>query len=314
MTLKLIHEKKDEKEIEIDGKVLKITHLDKVFWPKEGYTKGDLINFYIKIAPYILPYLKNRPQSLNRFPNGIKGKSFYQKNMNGLPPKWIKIIPVLSEEKSEKINYMVCNDLASLIFMINLGCIDINPWNSKDPTLDKPDYLLLDLDPEDIDFSYVLKTASVIKKICDKLSVSCYPKTSGATGVHIYIPLGAKYSYEQCRTFAQILANLAHQTAPDFTSVERSPSKRQKKVYIDYLQNAKGQTLAAPFCVRPKEKAPVSTPLLWEEIKKGEIKPTDFTFKNIFYRLEKIGDIFQPVLGKGIDIEKALKMIENRIK
>jgi len=306
--VELIKKEDKNQKMEIEGKIVPVTHLNKIFWPDEGYTKGDLINYYIKIAKYILPHLKDRPESLRRYPNGIKGKNFFQKNMDHQPPEWVKIIPIQADEKSETINYMAVNDLTSLIYMISLGAIDINPWNSHKPSLYKPDYLILDLDPEEIDFNYVLKTALEIKKVCAELKLNCYPETSGATGVHVYFPLGAKYSYGQCRHFAEILATLVHERVPKFTSLERAVSERKNKVYIDYLQNAPGQTLASVYSVRPRPKATVSTPLLWSEVEKG-VRTADFTIENIFDRLKKSGDLFCPVLGEGIDITSALGKI-----
>lgn len=292
-------------EIEIEGKVLKLTHLDKLFWPEEKFTKGDLINYYLEVAPYILKYLQDRPESLHRFPNGINGNSFYQKNIDGLAPDWADTVAIRSEEKKE-INYFLCNNLPSLIYLINLGCIELNPWNSRNPKLDYPDYLVIDLDPLEIDFDFVLKTALAAKKILSGLGIKSYPKSSGATGLHIYIPLGAKYSYEQAKNFARILVNLIHEETADFTSVERLPAKRVGKVYLDYLQNVKGQTLASAYSVRPKPKATVSTPLTWNEVQEGFL-PENFTINNIISRLKKVGDLFEPVLLERTDIKELLQ-------
>lgn len=303
-----VDQKEDCATIEISGKVLKITNLRKVFWPDEGYTKGDLVDYYSKISSYILPYLMKRPESLRRYPNGIRGKSFFQKDIVGLAPDWADTINVFSKSKDARTKYLICNDLAALIFVVNLGCIDINPWNSSLPRLENPDYLVLDLDPIDIHFDYVLKTALAIKDTCDDLQIPSFPKTSGARGLHVYIPLGADYSYRQCRDFAKLLAEIVHEKTKDFTSLERTPRNRQNRVYIDYLQNAKGQTLAAPYSVRPRGGAPVSTPLSWQEVESG-IKPGDFTIRSIFERLEKFGDLFRPVIGSGINMEKALDLV-----
>ncbi len=286
-----------------------LTNLDKIFWPKEKYTKGDVIKYYEKIADYILPYLKDRPESLNRHPNGIAGDSFFQKDMDHTPPTWVKTQKVYSESNEQDINYLVCNNPPTLLYMANLGCIEINPWFSTTKHLDKPDYAVLDLDPEDIGFDKVIEVALEAHKILSKLKVDHYPKTSGATGIHIFIPLGAKYTYEQAKHFTQLIAVLVNKALPEITSLERNPQRRQKRIYLDYLQNRKGQTLAAPYSLRPKPGAPVSTPLEWKEVKKG-LKPTNFTIKNIFTRLQKKGDLFKPVLGKGIDLKAALKQIE----
>lgn len=294
-------------EIEIEGKKVKLSHLDKVFWPDEGYTKRDLINYYIKISNYLLPYLKDRPESLLRLPNGITGKRFFQKDIDDLPPSWTQTINIFSEGKN--VNYLICQDLPSLLFMINLGVVDINPWNSRIGKLDHPDYLIIDLDPEEIDFSYVVEAALAVKEVLDGLNIPSYPKTSGARGMHIYIPMGAKYNYDQSRNFAEIIVNLAYQKVPSFTSLERSPKNRQNKVYLDHLQNSRGQTLASPYCLRPRAEATVSAPLLWKEVNEN-LDPKQFTIKTIFKRLDKVGDVFKGTLGKGIDLKSTINKIK----
>lgn len=301
--------KASEKEVTIEGITLKLTNLDKYYFPKDGYTKGDLIEYYEKISDYILPYLKGRPESLNRHPNGINGENFFQKNMGSALPDWIKSQEIFSEHNNAHINYMICDDLPTLIYMANLGCIEINPWFSTVENLTNPDYMVIDLDPEDISFNKVVETAIAVKEVLDEAKADAYCKTSGATGLHIYIPLGAKYDYEISKEFGHLIAQIVHRRIPSFTSIERSPSKRQKKVYLDYLQNRKGQTLAAPYSARPKPGATVATPLEWKEVKIG-LDPGDFTIRTIFKRLEKKGDMFKPVLGKGVNIEKCIKNLE----
>jgi bifunctional non-homologous end joining protein LigD len=297
---------KQEFLTKIDGKTLKLTHLDKIYFPKEKITKGEVIDYYTKIAPYILPYLKNRPESLNRHPNGITGQSFFQKDMDHQPPPWAKTQKIYSESNEAYINYLICNDKATLIYMANLGCIEINPWFSTLKNLEKPDYAVLDLDPEAIGFEKVIEVALQAHKILEQLKIPNYCKTSGATGMHIYIPLGAKYTYDHAKDFTHLIAMLVNRKLPAITSLERSPKKRQKKIYLDFLQNRKGQTLAAPYSLRPKPGATVATPLEWKEVKKG-LTPQNFTIKNIFSRLKQKGDLFKPVLGKGIDLQVALK-------
>lgn len=193
--------------------------------------------------------------------------------------------------------------------MANLGCIEINPWNSRSGNLGKPDYLIIDLDPEDIGFDAIIKVALEINKILKSAAIKSYPKTSGARGLHIYIPLGGKYTYKQAKQFCEIIVSIAHQKLPSITSIERSPSKRKGKVYLDYLQNKRGATLAAPYSVRPKQGATVATPLRWNEVKKG-LTPKKFTIKTIFKRLNRVGDLFKPVIGKGIDLEKSLSKLK----
>ncbi|MBX4211602.1 MAG: non-homologous end-joining DNA ligase [Candidatus Yanofskybacteria bacterium] len=295
-------------EVKINGHTLQLTNLDKVYWPDDRYTKGDLIEYYRNIAPIILPYLKDRPENMNRHPHGIEGESFYQKDVDHQPPSWVKTAKIYSESNDKDINYLLCQNEATLVYMANLGCIELNPWNSRVKKLDNPDYVIMDFDPEDISFDFVIEAAQVVHEILEEAGIKNYCKTSGASGLHICIPLGAKYTYDQAKDLTHVIALLANEELPDTTSVERSPSKRQKKVYLDYLQNRRGQTLAAPYCVRPKPGAPVSTPLEWREVKPG-LSPADFTIKNIFERIRKTGDLWKPVLGRGIDLERATKKL-----
>lgn len=294
------------KELLLDEKLGNFTHLDKVFFPEDQITKGDLLAYYQSMAPYILPYLKNRPESLLRHPHGIHGESFFQKNASPHFPEWVKTYPVTHSDRT--IEYLIINDLKSLLFAVNLGCIEINPFSSHIPKLDNPDYLLIDLDPEDIAFDKVVETALAVHEVLEEIDVPNYCKTSGKRGIHIYVPIGGKYSTEQVKLFAELIVRLAHTKVPTFTSLERSPKDRQKKVYLDWLQNNFGQTLAAPYSVRPKPHAPVSTPLDWKEVKPG-LNPLDFTIKTIAKRVEKKGDLFAPVLKEKIDLKKALKRL-----
>jgi bifunctional non-homologous end joining protein LigD len=196
-----------------------------------------------------------------------------------------------------------------LLLAAQLGCIELNPFNSRVKKLENPDYAIIDLDPEDISFDYVIKAAQEVHHVLTEIGAEHVCKTSGATGLHIYIPLGAKYTHEQAKQFCQLVCALVHQRIPKFTSLERKPAKRKKKVYLDCLQNNRGQTLASVYSLRPKPKAPVSTPLKWSEVKKG-LNPSKFNMKTIFARIKKEGDLFKPVLGKGINMEKCLKKLE----
>ena len=286
-----------------------LTNLDKLYWKKEKITKGDVISYYDAIAPYMLPYMKDRPQSLNRTPDGVAGMNFYQKDMTGKVPDWITLHPSFSESNKETIKYMVCTGKDSLLYMANLGCIEMNPWHSRTKKPDNPDYCVIDLDPHEIGFDKVVATAIVVNKVLASLGIQGYPKTSGATGLHIYIPLGSKYSYEQSKALAHLIVTLVHSEVPSFTSLERSPAKRRRKVYLDYLQNRESQTLACVYSLRPKPGATVSTPLHWDEVNKG-LSPSQFTITSIFDRLDDIGDIFGAVLKKGISINTVLKRAE----
>lgn len=300
---------KDENKVQIGNRTISLTHLKKVFWPKEGYTKGDLIEYYRQVAPFILPHLKDRPQSLLRYPDGITGKSFFHKDVGDIVPNWMQIVDVRLETENKTIKYSLCQDEPSLIYLINLGCIDLNPWNSRVGHEDNPDYAIIDLDPEDTPFENVIKTTLAIRGLLEETGIVGYCKTSGARGVHIYIPLAARYTYEQARNFSLVLASLVNQKLPSITSLDRRPTKRQGKVYLDCFQNARGQTLASAYSVRPREGATVSTPLSWEEVTR-DLSPEQFTIRNTFNRLEKMGDLFKPVLGTGIDMRKALKHLQ----
>jgi bifunctional non-homologous end joining protein LigD len=295
----------------IGGKKLLLTNQDKIYWPGEGYTKGDVIAYYESMYKYIIPYLKGRPESLKRNPNGIEGKAFFHKDAGENAPDWTDTYSVWSDSAEKTIDYIVCNNKPALLYLANLGCIEMNPWNSRITNPDNPDYLVLDLDPSDKNtFDEVIDCANVIKEILDKAGADCYCKTSGSTGLHVYVPLNAKYDYEQARQFAQLVAQLTNEQLPDSTTIERSLRKRKKNhIYIDYLQNKKGQTLSSVYSLRPKPNAPVSTPLEWKEVKHG-LDMNSFNIKTIIARVEKRGDLFAPVLKKGIDMIKALKKLD----
>ncbi len=285
------------------------THLDKVFFTRHKYTKGDLFKYYESVADYILPYLKDRPCSLNRMPHGITGQSFYQKNNEHLPD-WVPHANIFSESNNQNLRWIVSNGLSTLLYMVQLGCVEINPWNSRVGHLEKPDWIVIDLDPDGVGFDKVIEVAQTVKEVCDAWHVPTFPKTSGKTGIHIYIPMGAKYTYEQAKNVAHIIALEVNKRQPTITSVERLPEKRRHKIYVDFLQNREGQTLAAPYSVRPTPDASVSMPLHWDEVKSG-LKPNDFTIQNALRRIKQTGDLWRPVLGKGIDLAAVLKKIES---
>jgi bifunctional non-homologous end joining protein LigD len=291
-----------------------LTHLDKVFWPEEGYTKGDMIDYYRGIAPFLLPYLKDRPQSLHRHPDGITGDAFFQKNVdNHATPDWVQRIRVHSASEKKETNYLVCRDEATLIYMANLGCIEINPWHSRIDHLEYPDYMVLDLDPLDIPFQEVVRTAQETRKVLTEIGAVGFCKTSGATGLHVYVPLGARYSDSQSVQFARLINILINSRLPETTSILRNPEARPGRVYLDYLQNVRGQTLAAVYCLRPRKGAPVSTPLRWDEVN-NDLDPSRFTMKTTAPRLGRVGDLWKGVLGPGIDMEQCLSRLEQLLK
>lgn len=311
--LQLDWSKEKDQAVNIDGQELKLTNLDKLYWKKEGISKGDMINYYLKVAPYMLPYLIDRPHSLNRHPNGVGSANFYQKNVEGKVPAWVQTHEDFSESTNVAVQYFVCTNEASLIYMANLGCIEINPWHARTGSVLQPDWCLIDLDPDKKNtYDQVVETALVIKQILDSIGAESYPKTSGSTGMHIYIPLGAQYSFDQSKQLAEVVVNLAQKELPKLTSVERNPKKRKGKIYLDFLQNKETQTAAAPYSLRPKPGAPVSAPLRWSEVKKGLTAHT-YTIHNIFDRLQAEGDLFSPVLGKGINLKKVLQQLEGLV-
>lgn len=304
-----ISEALDEKSVTINNHRLQLTHLTKLFWPAEQLTKADLILYYQKMAPLILPYLKDRPQSLHRHPNGIEADHFFQKNFEK-GPKWIPLKKIHSKHLHQDTYYLLCQNEATLIYLAQLGCIEINPWLSRIKSLDFPDYCVIDLDPEDIEFIAVIQTARAIHRLLEKIGADNFCKTSGATGLHIYIPLGARYTYAQSSQFAELIATVINTQIPDITSIQRSPAKRQGKVYIDYLQNHRGQTIVAPYSLRPRPQAPVSTPLQWREVTK-RLNPTHFNIHTIEKRLKKYGDIWKPLLtDQGIDLPACLNKLQ----
>ncbi len=288
-----------------------VTHFKKIYFPEDKVTKGDVVDYYISMADYILPYLKGRPESLLRNPNGIKAKGFFQKDAADDTPTYVHCKQVHSDSTNKEVNYIVCDNIETLVYLNNLGCIEINPWHSTVKALDKPDYLMIDIDPSDKNnFEQVIQVALTVKKILDHAGAPSFCKTSGASGIHVYVPTAKKYSYEQVKDFAYLVCMMVSDELKGFTTLERNLQKRGKKhIYMDYLQNRRGQTISSVYSVRPKPGATVSTPLLWEEVKPG-LSPKQFTIYNTLERVKKMGDIFNGVLGKGIDLGKCLKNLQ----
>jgi bifunctional non-homologous end joining protein LigD len=299
---------KDDKVFTFGKSKVRATHLSKIYFPEDGITKGDVINYYISMADYILPYLKGRPESLLRNPNGIHAKGFFQKDAAGKVPSYVTSKKLFSESTNKDIDYIICDNEATLTYMNNLGCIEVNPWHSTIKALDKPDYLIIDIDPSEKNtFEQVIEAANVVKQVLDKAGAASFCKTSGASGLHVYVPTAKKYSYEQVKDFAYIICIMANEELKDFATLERNLQKRgNEKIYMDYLQNRKGQTIASVYSLRPKEGATVSAPLLWKEVKSG-LSPNQFTIHNMQQLIQKRGDIFSGVLEKGIDLNKCLK-------
>ena len=286
-----------------------LTHLDKVFWPDEGFTKGDVVEYYAKMADWLLPYLKDRPQSLNRHPDGITGESFFQKNIAQEPPPWVKTVAVRSEDVGKDIRYLVCQNRDTLIYEANLGAIELNVWSSSLPHLDAPDYIVLDFDPLETSFPHVVEAVLAAKKVLDELEIRAFCKTSGATGLHVYIPLAPRFSYGQSLELAHLVMLVVNLRNPDLTSLERSPAKRKGRVYLDYLQNRKGATMASAYSLRPQGGATVSMPLDWKAIT-SKLDPLDFNIRTVPGIVAKKGDAWKDLFKDRLDLKSALARFE----
>lgn len=297
--------------LEIGGFEVPITNLDKVYWPDSDITKFQLLDYYLAISEYILPFLKDRPQNMHRHPDGINAPSFYHKDTAGIFPDWIETVQIYSSSSEKDIEYLLCQHEATLLYMANLGCIEINPWNSKVDSLENPDYGIIALDPSPKNtFEEIIEVAQMAFEILQKGKIDAYCKTSGSKGLHIYLPFSANYAYEDVRDFIKVLCYLIEEKLPTLCTMERTIDKRGGKIYLDYLQNRKGQTLAAPYCVRPKPDATVSAPLEWKEVK-ADLDMRDFNIFTMPERIKAKPNLFLGVLGDGIDIEEALENLSH---
>lgn len=284
--------------VEVEGRVLQLTNLDKVFWPDQNLTKAHLIDYYREIAPLLLPHIRNRPLVLKRYPDGIGGDAFYQKQCPAYAPEWVKTCPV--RHSGKVVNYIVCNDMPTLLWLANQGCLEIHGWLSRLDDIDHPDLAVIDLDPAPgVPFREVQRVALLAKEALDVLGIRGYPKTSGASGLHIFIPLNREHNFAQVVKAMGILAGTIARAYPAGATVERSVSRRGCRVYIDYLQNGRGKTMAFPYSVRPEPGAPVSTPLTWEELSAADIDPADWNMITIRERLRKMGDLYSSLLFSG---------------
>ena len=300
-----------ESVVEMDGRKHKITNLQKVMWPAEGYTKADLINYYDAVSGLILPHLKDRPLSLKRYPNGIGEEFFFQKNAEDMAD-WLRIEPIPSDNRV--INYVVANDRATLLYLANLGCIDQNPWMSRVGSLDMPDFMLIDLDPVECPYDLIVEAALLTREVLEDIGLRGYAKTTGGDGMHIYIPLETRYTYDQVRGFAEILSHLVIGRKPDLFTTPRAVARRRKgRVYFDYLQIAESKTISAPYVVRPHPGAPVATPLRWDEVK-PDLLPSQFTIENAPARFAAVGDLFAGVLKSPQRLEDAMGRLEGLIR
>ena len=289
-------------------KKIAFSNLNKVYWPADKYTKGDLIEYYRAVSKWLLPYLVNRPVVLTRYPDGIDGKSFYQKDAPVFAPEWIRTTPVWSEDTQREIKFFVCDDEESLLYLANMGSIPIHIWASRCGSLELPDWCVIDLDPKDAPFSAVIRCAEVLHRVCDSVALPNYVKTTGKTGLHIMLPLGRQCTYEQSRMLGELLARFVLKECADIATITRHVTKRGDKVYLDYLQNRHGQTIVAPYSVRPLPGATVSMPLVWDEVN-SDLDPKNYTIRNAIDRLEKMGT--DPVLSVVDEKPNLARILEN---
>ena len=294
---------------------IEFTNLKKVFWPEDGYTKGDLIDYFDRISPYLIPHLLDRPLVFERFPNGIHGQSFYQKDAPDYTPEWIRTQEIWAEDVERHIRYFIGADHDQLLYVANSGNIQHNPWMSRIQHLDHPDYLVFDLDPVEAPFETVQKVAIVVRAVLEELGLRGYPKTSGASGIHVHLPVLEKtFTYEDVRVFAEAISSIVVQRIPEYATIERVVKRRKPhEVYIDYLQNIRGKTVASVYSPRPRPGAPVSTPLKWDEFRRP-IDPKAFSIKTVFKRLERYGDLFEKALTDRQDISGFLSVLKRKGK
>ncbi len=296
---------KTETFVKIEGREVRLTNLDKVYWPDQGYTKGDLIDYYAAISPYMLPHLRNRPLSLVRYPRGVEEPGFYQKDAPLGMPEWVRLLPVKSKEKDTYVNYVLCHDVATLVWLANSGAVEINPWLSSYPHIDNPDFALFDIDPsEGTTWHDVRVVGKMVATLLGEWGLVGYPKLSGATGIHIFVPLEPKYSFKQVSCFVEHAARIMEAAYPDKITLERRVKDRTGRVYIDYPQVSPSHTITAVYGVRGRKGAPVSVPITWDEL--DGFEPGCFTIKNVLDRVNAVGDLFSPVLTRQQSIDKVL--------
>jgi bifunctional non-homologous end joining protein LigD len=295
--------------VKVGTDVIALTNLDKVYWPDDGYTKGDLIRYYYEVSKYILPYLKDRPLIMKRYPNGITGSFFHQHDVNEAPD-YVRTERIEVEE-GHPVDYIIGDNLATLLYLANLGAIERHPWHSRVRSLERPDWFVFDLDPQGVEWEEICDVAVSCKEILDELGLDSYAKTSGSRGIHVYVPISPKYSYQEVAEFAERVAELVEKENPNVATLERSLKKRKKaRIYVDHMQNARGKSVVAPYSVRPKPGASVSAPLEWSEVKRKRVTIQDFTIKTMLARLKKKGDLFNPVLRNRQSLERAFEKLD----
>lgn len=295
-------------QVEVDGRPIQLTNLEKPLWPMDGYTKADLIRYHAAVAPILLPHLAGRPLTLTRYPDGIDGESFYQKDSPGYTPEWIRTFPVFSKDSNRIIRYIVAEEPATLTWLANQACIEIHPWMSKTNAPEHPDVAIIDLDPTaPAGFEEARWMAFQTRRVLDEMGLTGFPKLSGATGIHIYIPVMPRYTYAITSGLVGVIGSVLSQRFPHQATNERLVRNR-KGVYIDHLQNLPGKTIVAPYSPRPLPGAPVSTPVTWAELER--VRPEAFTLATVPTRIDRVGDLFAPVLTEKQSLDPFLPSIE----
>jgi bifunctional non-homologous end joining protein LigD len=282
--------------LDVDGQTVSLTSLERIYWPDEKLTKFDLLYYYLQVSERLLPFLENRPAILQRWPRGVNAPMFFQQDLESAPA-FVKTVRLINREGRE-LDYAVYTSTASLLHFVNLGTIEQHPWHSTVAKLDHPDWIAIDLDPKQAPWENVLQVALLTKKVCDEIGLVAFPKTSGSSGIHIYLPLQPTNGYEAVAEFSRLLATEVANRAPKIATVERTIAKRKHdQVYVDWMQNARGKSLASVFTARAKPKATISMPLTWKQIEKG-VKISDFTVKNVPALLKKNGDPWSDFFSK----------------
>ncbi len=288
---------------------VKLANLDKLFWPEEGLTKFALVKYYIDMAPVVLPYLEGRPIVMKRYPDGIKGQAFYQKECPAHAPPWVETIPISHSESGRTVNYILCNNPETLAWLANLGCIELHAWLSRAEDLECPDIAVIDLDPaQGATFENALEVALFLRRALAGFGLTGYPKTSGARGLHIFIPLLPRWDFSEVTAAVGALAAALADLYPEKVTTARPVPSRRGKVYLDYLQNVRGRSMAFPYSLRPLPGAPVSAPLTWEEVEEGKVRPEDFNIHTIRSRIRERGDLYRGVLEHRQDLGPLLKL------
>jgi len=304
----MVLSKNNRIRVKIGSKEVKLSNLDKVLWPQDGFTKRDLIEYYAQAANWLLPHLKNRPLSLVRFPEGIEAGGFYQKDAPPNTPPWIRIAPIKSKEKGSYINFILCDNVETLVWLANSGVIEINPWLSRYTSLDYPDFAVFDIDPaEGTSWEDVKMVAWMVQELLSKWKLKGFPKVSGGTGIHVYVPVEPKYTYREISLFVRYASSIIKGAYPEKVTLKRKVKQRYGHVYIDYPQNARGQTILSVYSIKALSGAPVSMPILWEEL--DRMYPNSWNIKNALKRLKTAGDLFSEVLSSKQNIDPFLQAV-----